>query len=116
FMYSSPLKFRMKARVVAVLAWVYESISTFSANAETSPSMSMMLTVSETWRTVIFTLACGILPSYSCAVTLQRQFRRPPPLIMTSYISALPTLRHLLTARHISRPDVTGVGGVQVHH
>src|SRR6266487_1519308 len=60
FMYSRPLKFRMIERVVGKLASEYASMRTSSAKAETSPSISMILTVLLILRTFITTLACGM--------------------------------------------------------
>src|SRR5438552_10163966 len=59
-MYSRPLKFKMIERVVGKLASEYASIRTSSAKAETSPSISMILTVLLILRTFITTLACGM--------------------------------------------------------
>src|SRR5436305_8422565 len=53
----------MIVRVVGKLASVYASISTSSAKADTSPSISMMLTVLLILRTFITTLACGMWKS-----------------------------------------------------
>ena len=60
-MYSISLKFRIMARAPAALARVYVSMSAFSAKAVTSPCTSTMLTVSPTVRTLIVTLAWGII-------------------------------------------------------
>src|SRR5258708_24127325 len=60
-MYSSPLKLRMMFAVVGVDALAYASVRALSANAFTSPVMSMMLVRAVTGRTVMVTLACGML-------------------------------------------------------
>src|SRR5258708_22128508 len=59
-MYSSPLKLRMMFAVVGVDALAYASVRALSANAFTSPVMSMMLVRAVTGRTVMVTLACGM--------------------------------------------------------
>src|SRR5258707_15107735 len=60
-MYSSPLKLRMMFAVVGVDALAYASVRALSANAFTSAVMSMMLVRAVTGRTVMATLACGML-------------------------------------------------------